>query len=147
MPFGKEPVEFQGLIGCLLHEQKRGLDNAGREAWLGHEPLRVCQACIRRGKRGIALDNLLEQFSRCPGVVFASPAHQCARLEIENIGIDTDVVPPLARTKRQSKLVDNRPRDFTPDGEEVVEFSIEALGPQRNIPRDLNQWDEGHAWT
>ena len=140
MPFGQELVEFQRLISRLLHERQRGLDGAGRERLKGHEPIRLCQACVRRGKLGIFLDNLLKQLSRCLRVGCASPAQPCARLEIENVGIDIGVVPPLARACSQSKLVDDRPRDLILNSEHVMELAIVLLGPQRNIPRDLNQF-------
>ena len=104
-----------------------------------HEAIRVCQACVRRGKRGIFHHDLLEQLARRLRVCSASPIQPCARLEIENVGIDIEIVAPLARAQRQPKLVDDRPGDFILDGEDVVDLSIEGFGPHRNVPCGLNQ--------
>src|SRR5262249_28755220 len=70
-----------------------------------------------------------------------SLAQHGARLEIEQIGIDIEVVAPLARAKRQAKGLDDRARGLILDGEDVLELTIELFGPQPNFASNLNQLD------
>lgn len=103
--------------------------------------MRLGQACVRRSESRVLLDNLLEQITRRLRGLRAPVAQDFARLEIEKVGVDIEVVAQPARPERQAQLLDDAPRDLILDGEDVLELAIELLSPQRHLPRDLNQLD------
>ena len=99
----------------------------------------VSQPCIGRGERGILAMTCSNNSAAFCALEDASPIDQRTRLQVQLVRLQIGVVAPLASAQRQSKLVDDRPRDLVLNGEDVLELPIEPLGPQGNIAGDLDQ--------
>ena len=64
------------------------------------------------------------------------PVDQRAPLEVQLVRLDVGVVTSLAPPQRQSKLVDDRPRDLILNGEDVLQFAMNR-SDQRGVSPQL----------
>ncbi len=85
---------------------------------------------MSRGEAGICIDDLLEQFCGLGrSLAMIHTVEQRKRFQVQLVRLHVGVIASLSPAQRQSKLIDDRPRDFVLNGEDVLELAIEPLGP------------------
>ena len=68
-----------------------------------------------------------------------STTNQRPALEVELVRLHIGLVSSLSSAKRQSQLVDDRPRDVVLNVKDVPELPIERLRPEQDFPLDHEQ--------